>query len=76
MCWKNFDTKEEIKTSNDKWTIYKTMLPYCLNCRKTQKVKIQINLFLLVVLHHQKIHELSSLRFLNLNLEWQWERKT
>ena len=30
----------------------------------------QINRLLLVI-HHRNIHELASLRFLNLNLEWQ-----
>ena len=29
-----YDMKKEIKNSNDKKTIYKTMLPYCLKCRK------------------------------------------
>ena len=33
--------KEEIKKSNDKWTMYKTMLFYCLSVEKIQKVKIQ-----------------------------------
>ena len=31
---KDFYMKEEIKNSNDKQTIYKTMLSYCLKCKK------------------------------------------
>ena len=31
--------KEEIKKSNDKWTMYKTMLFYCLKCRKNTESK-------------------------------------
>ena len=39
-----YDTKEEIKiliTNKSLKYIHKTMLSYCLNCRKTLKVKIQ-----------------------------------
>ena len=34
-----YDMKEEIKSSNDKETIYKLMLYYCLNCRKNTESK-------------------------------------
>ena len=34
-----YDTKKEIKNSNDKWTIYKTMLSHCLKCRKCTESK-------------------------------------
>ena len=37
----NYDIKKEVKSFNDKWTVYKIMLSYCLKCRKIQKVKIQ-----------------------------------
>ena len=37
-----YDMKEEIKNSNNWWTIYKTMLSYCLeSVEKIWKVKIQ-----------------------------------
>ena len=29
--------KEEIESFNDKWTIYKTILYYCLKCRKNRE---------------------------------------
>ena len=34
-----YDMKEEIKSSNDKETIYKLMLYYCLNCKKNTESK-------------------------------------
>ena len=39
MLKKFYDMKEEIKNSNDKWSIYKTMLSYCLKCRKNTERK-------------------------------------
>ena len=34
-----YDMKEDIKNPNDKETIYKTMLSYCLKCRKNAESK-------------------------------------
>ena len=34
-----YDTKDEIKNSNNKFSIYKTMLRYCLKCRKNTESK-------------------------------------
>ena len=34
-----YDIKKEIKNSNDKWTIDKTMLPYCLKRKKNTESK-------------------------------------
>ena len=34
-----YDIKKEIKNSNDKWTIDKTMLPYCLKRKKNIESK-------------------------------------
>ena len=50
---------------------------YCTNWMIVISNQEQINR-LLVVMHHENILELASLRFLNLNLEWQnmkWEEK-
>ena len=33
------EMKKGIKNSNDKQTIYKTMLPHCLKCRKNKESK-------------------------------------
>ena len=39
MPKESYDMKEEIKNSNSKYTIYKTMLSYCLKCRKNTESK-------------------------------------
>ena len=46
-------------------------LPICVPELRVISCQKQINR-LLVVMHHENKHELASLRFLNLNLDWQY----
>ena len=39
MHWNSFIWKKKSKKSNDKQTIYKTMLSFCLKCRKNSESK-------------------------------------